>query len=217
MSSLLWLFKFSLLVFIFGYGWLPETTHKVHLPQDLLNAGSVYWGFHSYQYRTSTAGQVHKLLPDFSKYKIWTMSISNDYGEAQSNTLCVCVCVCVCVCAFSHFNHVQLFVTLTTCHAFLHGIFPIQRSNSCLLCLLHCTQILYHWASREAIDLHISITNYWLSHNDLLTNLLANLCTFHCLDPFIPKYQLSRAGTVPQWKVLRSRCSAPHFNSVQTR
>ena len=129
----------------------------------------------------------------------------------------MCVCVCLCVCAFSHFNHVQLFVTLTTCHAFLRGIFPIQRSNSCLLCLLHCRQILYHWASREAIDLHISITNYWLSHNDLLTNLLANLCTFHCLDPFIPKYQLSRAGTVPQWKVLRSRCSAPHFNSVQTR
>ena len=124
---------------------------------------------------------------------------------------------CVCVCAFSRFNHVQLFVTLTTCHALLQGILLTQGSNSYLLHLLHWRQILYHWASREAIDSHVSITNYGLSHNDLLTNLSASLCPFPCLDPFIPKYQFPRAGTVSQGKVLRSRSSAPHLNAVETR
>ena len=33
------------------------------------------------------------------------------------------------------------------CHFLLHGIFPTQGSNPCLL---HCWQILYHWATREA-------------------------------------------------------------------
>ena len=43
---------------------------------------------------------------------------------------------------------VQLFATLWAvacqgCHFFLQGIFPTQGSSSCLLCLLHCRQILY--------------------------------------------------------------------------
>ena len=33
------------------------------------------------------------------------------------------------------------------CHALLQGIFPTQGSNPGLL---HCRQILYHWATREA-------------------------------------------------------------------
>ena len=36
------------------------------------------------------------------------------------------------------------------CHPLLQGIFPTQGSNPCLLCLLHCRQILYllnHWRS----------------------------------------------------------------------
>ena len=36
------------------------------------------------------------------------------------------------------------------CHFFLQGIFPIRGSNPLLLCHLHCRQILYHWATREA-------------------------------------------------------------------
>ena len=36
------------------------------------------------------------------------------------------------------------------CHFLLHGIFQTQGSNLCLLHLLHCKQILYHWAIREA-------------------------------------------------------------------
>ena len=30
------------------------------------------------------------------------------------------------------------------CHSLLHGIFPTQGSNQCLLHLLHCRKILYH-------------------------------------------------------------------------
>ena len=37
------------------------------------------------------------------------------------------------------------------CHALLQGIFPTQWSNQCLLHLLHCRQILYHWATKEAL------------------------------------------------------------------
>ena len=71
--------------------------------------------------------------------------------------LCVCVCVCVrsvmsnslqpcglqharllCPCDISGKN------TGMGCHFLLQGIFLTQRSNSRLLCLLHCRQILYH-------------------------------------------------------------------------
>ena len=60
----------------------------------------------------------------------------------------------------SHFSQVQLFVTPVDhsppgssvhgkntgvgCHALLQGIFLTQGSNVCLLCVLHCRQILYH-------------------------------------------------------------------------
>ena len=37
------------------------------------------------------------------------------------------------------------------CLFLLQGIFPTQGSNWCLLCVLHCRQILYHWATREAL------------------------------------------------------------------
>ena len=36
------------------------------------------------------------------------------------------------------------------CLALLQGIFPTQESNLSLLRLLHCRQILYHWATGEA-------------------------------------------------------------------
>ena len=43
------------------------------------------------------------------------------------------------------------------CHFLLHGIFPIQGWNQCLLCLLHLRWILYCWVIREAPD-WISLT-----------------------------------------------------------
>ena len=36
------------------------------------------------------------------------------------------------------------------CRALLQGIFPTRGLNLGLLCLLHCRQILYRWAIREA-------------------------------------------------------------------
>ena len=38
------------------------------------------------------------------------------------------------------------------CHALLQGIFPTWGSNPHLLCLLHCRQILYCWATVESSD-----------------------------------------------------------------
>ena len=38
-------------------------------------------------------------------------------------------------------------------HFLFQGIFPTQGSNSHLLCLLHCRQILNHWAARETLSL----------------------------------------------------------------
>ena len=32
------------------------------------------------------------------------------------------------------------------------GIFPTQGLNQCLRHVLHCSQILYHWATREALE-----------------------------------------------------------------
>ena len=67
------------------------------------------------------------------------------------------------VCVLSCLSHVCLFVTPWTvahqaprsmefpdkntgvgCHSLLQGIFLTQGSNPCLLCLLHCRQVLYH-------------------------------------------------------------------------
>ena len=73
-------------------------------------------------------------------------------------------------CILSLFSLVLLFVTLWTvahrlfcswdspdkntgvdCHALLQGIFPTQEFNLHLLQLLHCRQILYHWATGETL------------------------------------------------------------------
>ena len=73
-------------------------------------------------------------------------------------------------CLLSRFSRVQLFATpwTTSCQAPLSmgfsgqgywgglpcpppGFFPTQRSNLRLLCLLHCRQNLYHWATMEAL------------------------------------------------------------------
>ena len=43
----------------------------------------------------------------------------------------------------------------------LQGIFPTQGSNPCLLCLLHCWQILYHWATGEALHGYTLFQRLW--------------------------------------------------------
>ena len=42
--------------------------------------------------------------------------------------------------------------TWVGCHALLQGIFPTQGLNLCLLRLLHWRQILYRWATRQALS-----------------------------------------------------------------
>ena len=51
-------------------------------------------------------------------------------------------------------------------HALLQGIFPTQGTNLCLLRLLHCRQILYCWATWEAL--------YWRA-----LNITMKFCTRH--------------------------------------
>ena len=45
--------------------------------------------------------------------------------------------------------------TGVSCYLLFQGIFPTPGSNPCLLCLLHCRWILYHWAIREAPKLKL--------------------------------------------------------------
>ena len=63
-------------------------------------------------------------------------------------------------------SHVQLFCDPMACslsgssvhgifHFLLQGVCPTQGSNPGLLCLLHCRQIPYSWATREAQSHHL--------------------------------------------------------------
>ena len=85
------------------------------------------------------------------------------YFKVKSTTVFRRPSTMMCACMLSHFSYV-LFTArqapLSTGfsgrntgvgrHALLKGIFPTQGSNPCLLRLLHCRQILYHWVTREA-------------------------------------------------------------------
>ena len=83
---------------------------------------------------------------------------------------------------FSYFSRVQLFATLWTVdfqtplstgfsrleywngfHFLLQGTFLTQGLNPCLLHLLHCKRLLYHWATREGQSLHyhLLIVQIW--------------------------------------------------------
>ena len=89
------------------------------------------------------------------------------------------VCVCVCVCA-----HVRAFALSHSAvsdseahqappsmrfpgrstgvggHFLLQGLFPIQGSNSHLLCLLHWQAILFHWPTWESLMFKIFHKNF---------------------------------------------------------
>ena len=54
-------------------------------------------------------------------------------------------------------------------HFLLQGIFPTQGSNTCLLCLLHCRQILYLWATGEALFQLQSVATLCWSSADVVT------------------------------------------------
>ena len=63
-------------------------------------------------------------------------------------------------------------------HFLLQGFFPTQELNLCLLCLLHCRQILYHWAIGEV--LFILYSEYFLNRECMLDFSRCFLCV--CWD-----------------------------------
>ena len=62
------------------------------------------------------------------------------------------------------------------CHFLLHGIFQTQGSNLCLLHLLHCKQIPYHWAIREASILISNHSQFLFPWALVATNLFYITC-----------------------------------------
>ena len=71
------------------------------------------------------------------------------------------------------------------------GIFLTQKSNPCLLWLLHCTRILYHWATGEVINIYktssslthkISETVKGVTVNQVFRVVLS-ICT--CQEPLL--------------------------------
>ena len=87
-------------------------------------------------------------------------------STCQGLVLYTAHCVCVCV---NSLQSCQLFVTHGLLPAFVMGIlqeywsglpcpppgiFPTQGSNLCLLQLLHCSWVLYCWATGEAHTAH---------------------------------------------------------------
>ena len=89
-----------------------------------------------------------------------------------------------CVHMYCHFTRVWLFVSPMDCslpvssvygdsphkntgvgsHSLLQGLFPTQALNPHLQQLLHCRQILYHWATREAPFFLLTNTCFSTSH-----------------------------------------------------
>ena len=49
--------------------------------------------------------------------------------------------------------------TWVICHFLLQGIFPTRGLNLCLLCLLHCPQILYHQAAGNFCQIPLGRAN----------------------------------------------------------
>ena len=115
-------------------------------------------------------------------------------------------------CMLSCFSHVQPFAAPWTvarqaplsmgfssknngvgCHALLRRIFPNQGLNPCLLRLLHCRQILYCWATREALfqsscpilySFHpcMRIQLLYILSNTTRRCVVTTLCGFICLS-----------------------------------
>ena len=75
------------------------------------------------------------------------------------------------------------------CHTLLQGIFPTQGSN---LHPLHCRQILYHWATRE--DLYIHISNCYMVHLKLNQHIVNYTSIFKKCFP-TPTHTLEQETT----------------------
>ena len=58
------------------------------------------------------------------------------------------------------------------CHFLLQGVFPTQGFNSCLLCLLHCRQILYLLSYQGSPGDMFSVKCFNIQQNYYLQNIL---------------------------------------------
>ena len=92
-----------------------------------------------------------------------SISIYHPEHISSKNYVCIYVCLAMFDSLWSHELEPTMLLcpwdfpgknTGVGCHPLLQGIFPTQESNPSLLCLLHCRQILYHWAT---VDAHICL------------------------------------------------------------
>ena len=75
------------------------------------------------------------------------------------------------------------------CHFLLQGLLPSQGSNPRVLCLLHCRQILYHWAIPSAL---VSFANgpcslNWASY--FQSNVFTSSCSSISTHPSLKDYR----------------------------
>ena len=121
-------------------------------------------------------------------------------------------------CVLSRFSHMQLFATIWTVshqallsmdspgkntgvghHFLLQGIFLTPQLNSHLLRLLHCRQILYCWATREAPKRHI-LYFLLLKRKGFPSTQMVKICLQHRKPGFDP-----RVGKIPwrrEWQTI---------------
>ena len=93
--------------------------------------------------------------------------------------------------------------TGVSCHFLLQGIFPTQGSNLNLLCLLHCRQILYHRATREApkvtsVQSSRSVVSPTLCNQSLPAWVFSNEST---LRMRLPKYWSFSVSIIPSKEI----------------
>ena len=87
--------------------------------------------------------------------------ITSHYTHANSLQLCVTLCnpTNCSLSGSSDHGESPSKNTEVGCHALLQRIFLTQGSNPCLLWLLYCRQILYRWATGEALQINYLLPN----------------------------------------------------------
>ena len=111
------------------------TNYKTFCIQSAIWIGfsypSVAFGIDQYDLKHQVSMFLVVLKCSLVSYSLWTHGLYNLWGSTVHEMFPA--------------------VRWVGCHFLLQGIFPIQGSNPCLLCLLHCGHILYHWATGEPL------------------------------------------------------------------
>ena len=146
--------------------------------------------FHQTRSKLSQDGQIKRSTPDCRMDSCWNGDSRTPMYLYRWDCM-VCVCVCV-----QSLSPVQLFRpcglypakllcprnspaknTGMDCHFLLQGIFLTHRPKPCLSSLLHCMQILYHWATRY---LRLSFPSKWCRFT-LSVTASFHFSSYHCL------------------------------------